>query len=97
MTVCETLKVAVADSFAAMVTVHVLLPVHAPAQPAKKDDPLLAVAVSFTFVPELKLAVQVAPQLMPAGVLVTCPLPLPANVTLSWNELVDELACGPTA
>jgi len=57
--------------------------VHAPAQPAKKDDPLLAVAVSLTFVPELKLAVHVTPQLMPAGVLVTCPLPLPANVTLS--------------
>jgi hypothetical protein len=65
-----------------MVTVHALSPAHAPAQPAKKD-PSLAVAVSFTFVPELKLAVHVTPQLMPAGLLVTCPLPLPANVTLN--------------
>jgi hypothetical protein len=39
--------------------------------------------MSFTLVPELKLAVQLAAQLIPAATLVTCPLPLPANVALS--------------
>jgi hypothetical protein len=65
-----------------MVTLHPLVPVQFPAQPAKKD-PLLAVAVNFTFVPEAKLAAHVGAQLIPAGVLTTVPVPLPARVTLS--------------
>src|SRR5579863_4531169 len=87
------LKVAVTDSSAVTVTVHAALPVHASVQPAKKD-PLPAAAVSFTLVPELKLALQVGVQLTPAGLLVTSPLPPPATVTLSRNELAGELACG---
>src|SRR5207244_3279543 len=58
-----------------------------PVQPVKVE-PAAAVAVSVTAVPLVKLAEQVAPQLMPAGALVTVPLPVPAGVT------VREKRCG---
>ncbi len=63
-----------------MVSLHEPVPLQAPAQPAKKD-PLLATAVSVTVVPEPKTAVQVGAQLIPAGLLVAVPLPVPANCT----------------
>lgn len=76
------LKVAVTDVEAASTTVHVPVPVQAPVHPVKVE---LApgVAVSVTEVPVAKLAVQVAPQLMPAGALVTAPDPAPESVTVS--------------
>jgi hypothetical protein len=43
-------------------------------------DPVAAVAVRVTDV--LKLTEQVVPQLMPLGLLVTVPLPVPAGVTV---------------
>ncbi len=46
-------------------------------------DPELAVALSVTAVPLAKVALHVCPQLIPAGVLVTEPAPLPAPCTLS--------------
>src|SRR2546428_11284781 len=52
-----------------------------PLQPVKVE-PAAGVAVSVTAVPLVKLAEQVAPQLMPAGELVTVPLPVPAGVTV---------------
>ena len=58
------------------------VPLQAPDQPAKVE-PESAVAVRVTFVFFVKLAVQVAPQLIPAGELVTVPVPLPAFVTVS--------------
>jgi hypothetical protein len=58
----------------------------APDQPAKVL-PLDAEAVSVTDDPALKLAEQVEPQLIPAGELVTVPLPVPLFVTLSVNVL----------
>jgi len=73
------LNVAVTLFAALIVTEQVPVPVHAPLQP-EKVWPLAGVAVSVTLVPEVKLAEQVAPQLMPAGKLVT--VPLPATVTL---------------
>jgi hypothetical protein len=68
------------------VTVHVAVPVHAPVHPPN-DEPVAAAAVSVTVVPPAKLAEQVVPQLMPAGLLVTVPEPLPDNCTASWNDV----------
>ena len=48
-----------------------------PVQPAKVE-PVAALAVKVTVVPLLKVPEQVLPQLMPAGELVTVPLPVPA-------------------
>src|SRR2546422_8375468 len=53
-----------------------------PVQPVKVE-PAAGVAVSVTAVPLAKLAVHVAPQVMPAGALVTVPLPVPALLTVS--------------
>ena len=50
-----------------------------PLQPAK-IDPAAAVAVRATALPLLKVAEQVLPQLIPAGELVTVPLPVPALI-----------------
>src|SRR5258708_27044595 len=59
-------KAAVTLDAAFIVTVHEPVPLQAPLQPAKAD-PLLPVGVSVTTVPRFKLALQLAPQLMPAG------------------------------
>ncbi len=64
-----------------MVTVQVPVPVQAPLQPAKVE-PLAAAALRVTEAPALNAAEQVAPQLMPVGLLVTVPLPLPALLTV---------------
>ena len=47
---------------------------QAPLQPLK-PEPAAATAVSVTLVPSVKSAAQVAPQAMPAGLLVTVPVP----------------------
>ena len=77
----EVLNVAVTDCAALIVTVQVPVPLHAPPQPAKLE-PEVAEAVSVTLVPCVKLAVQVVPQLIPAGLELTVPAPLPFLVTL---------------
>jgi len=65
-----------------MVTVQASVPLQpAPDQPANVLPGLEAVSV--TAVPALKAAEQVAPQSIPAGELVTAPLPSPLFVTLS--------------
>src|SRR5258708_23939515 len=58
------------------------VPLHAPLQPAKVE-PEAGVAVRATLVPVEKLALHVAPQLMPAGLLMTDPLPVPERDTVS--------------
>lgn len=74
-------KVAVTALAAFMVTVQVPVPVQAPLQPAKLE-PAAAVALRVTLVFSVKLEVQVLPQLIPAGVLLMAPPPVPAFVTL---------------
>jgi hypothetical protein len=65
--------------------------VHPPDQPLKVD-PAVAAAVNVTMLFWLKLAAQVTPQLIPAGVLVTVPAPAPALVTVNWTGIGVKLA-----
>jgi hypothetical protein len=81
-TVCDTLKVAVTDSFAFIVTLQAPLPAHAPDQPTKYP-PFAGVAFNVTIVPEENDALHVEGQLMPAGLLFTMPVEVPFNVTVS--------------
>jgi phage tail protein X len=78
--VAEVLNVAVTDLAALIVTLQVPVPLQAPLQPAKVD-PAAAAAVKVTTVPLLKFALQVLGQVIPLGLLVTLPLPVPAKVT----------------
>src|SRR4051812_11265870 len=80
MTNCLSAKVAVTTfAGASSATWQGLVPVQPPLKPT---NVLLAagVALSCTVGP-LNVAMQVAPQLMPAGVDVTVPLPAPAGCT----------------
>src|SRR5215208_1194657 len=70
-------NVAVTERAAFIVRVHVPVPEQSPDQPVKLS-PDAGVAVRVTSVPSAKLAEQVAPQSIPAGLLVTVPPPLPA-------------------
>ena len=76
------MKVAVTVVAALRVTVHVPVPEHPPPLQPVKIEPAAGAAVSVTAVPLVKLAEQVAPQVIPAGALVTVPLPVPAGVTV---------------
>jgi len=76
-------KLAVTMVAALMVTTHEPVPEHpAPLQPVKVDPPAAA-AVRVTTVPPLYEAEQVAPQLIPAGLEVTVPLPVPVLLTVT--------------
>lgn len=75
--------------------------VPSPLQPAAlqpvKAESALGVAISVTTVPLTKLAVQVVPHVMPAGLLATVPVPPPIVETVSANigmkVAVTEVAC----
>ncbi len=69
-----------------MVTVHVPVPVQPPPLQPVNVEPAAGVAVRVTAVPVVKPVEQVAPQVMPAGALVTVPLPAPDFATVSVNE-----------
>ena len=75
-------KVAVTEVFAFRATVHVPVPEHAPDQP-ENTKPEFGAAVRVTVVPAVNGAEQVWPQLMPAGVLLTTPIPEPVSETVS--------------
>ena len=69
---------------------HGPIPVHAPDHPAK-DEPDAGDAVSVTLVFSSNVALHVDPQSIPAGALVTLPVPEPARVTVSVSALVSRL------
>ena len=78
-----SVNVAVTCLAAAIVSVTgLVVPVTAPLQPVKVEL-TSAVAVSVTTVLQPKLAVHVMPHAIPAGTLVTVPVPLPALLTVS--------------
>ena len=85
-------NVAVTEWLAPIVSVHVPVPEQSPVQPAKVL-PAAGVAVRMTTVPEVKLAEHVEPQLIPGGLLVTVPVPLPAldtsRVRCSPDDVVN--------
>jgi hypothetical protein len=62
------------------VTTQLPVPLHAPPQP-ENVEPLAALAVNVTCVPGAKLAPQVCGQSIPAGKLVTRPLPVSLTVS----------------
>ena len=81
------LKVAVTDCEALIVTVQMPVPEQAPLHPANVE-PADGLAVKLTVEPLAKLALHVPGQLMPAGVLETVPVPVPARLTVSGNVAV---------
>ena len=81
-------KVAVTEVAALTVTVQAPVPAHPPPLQPANVEPVAAAAVKVTAVPLVYEAEHVAPQLMPAGLLVTVPLPVPALVTVK-EEPVD--------
>src|SRR5215510_2737380 len=82
LTPAALVKVAVTVCGAFTVRLQVPVPVQLPLQPLK-DEPAAGVAVRVTPVPLANAAEHVTPQLMPAGELVTVPVPAPAVLTLS--------------
>lgn len=75
-------KVAVTDWLEVMLKLQVPVPLQDPLQPSK-IDPAAGTALSVTCVPLSNIALQELPQLIPAGLLVTVPPPLPARLTVS--------------
>ena len=65
-----------------------VVPAQPPAHPTKVE-PSAAVAVRVTAVPGSKLALQVCPQVMPGGLLLTLPLPVPVRVTASTGRSLN--------
>jgi hypothetical protein len=76
-------KVAVTVVAAFRVTVQVPVPAQPPPLQPEKVEPAAGVAVKVTAVPLPYEATQVVPQEMPAGVLVTVPMPAPLELTVS--------------
>jgi hypothetical protein len=72
------------DAF--IVTVHVPVPKHPPPDQPVNVDPKTADAVRVTVSPLTNVSAQSKPQLMPAGVLVTEPNPVPALLTVRLNR-----------
>ena len=75
-------KIAPTAESPSRVRLHGAVPEHPPVHPVKVE-PSLGFAVSVMDVPVAKLALHAEPQLMPAGALVTVPVPLPESVTVS--------------
>jgi len=77
---------------AVTVNVQVPVPVHPPPLQPAKFDPVDAVAVSVTELPVANEALQVAPQSMPDGLLVTVPVPVPTLLTVRVEGAASNVA-----
>jgi hypothetical protein len=82
-TVVDDANVAVTVVALVAVTVHVPVPEQPPPDQPAKTDPAAGVAVRTTALPDGNVAEHVAPHVMPAGALVTWPLPSPARTTVT--------------
>lgn len=80
-------NVAVTSRAWSIETVHVPVPKQPSLSQPANVDPDAGVAASVTKVPSMKLAEQTDPQLMPAGLLVTVPLP-PPDLTMVRVRIV---------
>ena len=78
-----TAKVAVTVVAALRVTLQVPVPEQLPPLQPEKVEPAAGVAVRVTTVPLVNEATHVEPQEMPAGALVTVPVPAPDLLTVS--------------
>src|SRR5206468_11795503 len=85
-------KVAVTVVAALIVTVQVPVPVQLPPLQPEKVEPAAGAAVKVTELPLAYAAAQVVPQAMPAGALVTVPLPTPAVLTVSVKDCRANVA-----
>ena len=75
-------KLAETVVFALIVTLHAPVPVQPPDHPPNVEvDP--GASLSVTTVPAANVYLQVEPQLMPAGLLVMVPVPVPELCTVS--------------
>ena len=88
--VVVVLNVAVTDSAALIVTTQLPVPVQAPLHPPNVE-PEFATCVNVTCDPAVKFAVQALGQVIPAGLLVTVPVPPPASVTFKANVVTVGL------
>src|SRR5262249_58093693 len=79
----DCMKVAVTDCAALIVTVQVPVPEQPPPLQPVNVDPAAGVALRMTAVPLGNVAEHMVPHEMPAGVLVTVPVPAPAVLTVS--------------
>jgi hypothetical protein len=89
--VVVALKVAVAALAAVILTVHVATPEQTPVQPPKVK-PAAGVAVRLTKTPLLKFALHVLGQVIPAGALVTEPVPTRLTVKGKVAGMVLKVA-----
>ena len=80
------MNVAVTEVLLEGIKLHVAEPAQAPDHPEKTEFPV-GEAVSVTAVPVVKVALQVWPQLMPLGLLLTVPAPVPETVTLMRTDV----------
>jgi hypothetical protein len=87
-----SVNAAVTEVAALTVTVQVPVPVQPPPLQPVNVEPAAGVAVKVTAVPLVNAVEQVAPQEMPAGALVTLPLPVPEFVTLRVKDDCTKLA-----
>ena len=77
-----TLKVAVTDCEALIVTAQIPLPAHPPPDQLARYEPMAGVAVSVTIEPFVKGNAQIAPQLIPAGLEITVPVAASSSRTI---------------
>src|SRR5262245_38468436 len=85
-------KVAVTVVAAFRVTTQVLVPVQPPPLQPVNREPVCGDAVRVTTVPIVNEVVHVVPQLMPAGEVVTVPMPAPGFDTVSGKDICTNVA-----